>query len=89
MLQVYVQRLGCDLLNGVAVRKAAGIAFPLAMEMLGDLPALQFPPSLLAAAMLHAARKAQVDISCVRPSALQAVIQKRMLNVTSHLASFD
>lgn len=58
--QVYVQRLGCDLLNSLAVRKVAGVAFPLAMEMLGELPALQFPPSLLAAAILHAARKAQV-----------------------------
>ena len=62
MVQVYVQRLGCDLLNGAAVRKVAGIAFPLAMEMLGELPALQFPPSLLAAAILHASRKAQVQL---------------------------
>lgn len=62
-MQVYVQRLGCDLLNAVAVRRAAGISFNLAMELLGELPALQFPPSLLAAAILYAARKAQVQPS--------------------------
>lgn len=56
-----MRRLGCDLFNVTAVRKVAGISFNLAMEMLGDLAALQFQPSLLAAAILYAARKMQVS----------------------------
>ena len=63
-----MQRLGCDQFNLAAVRKVAGIAFNLAMEMLGDLPALQFHPSLLAAAILYAARKVQVGQLCCSSS---------------------
>ena len=59
--QLYVQRLGCQLQDVAAVRKVAGIAFALAMDALYDLPVLQFPPSLLAAALLFTARKTQVS----------------------------
>ena len=60
-LKVYCQRLGCDLSNGVAVRRAAGCAFALATEALSDMAILQVPPSLTAAAILVAARRAQVN----------------------------
>ncbi len=59
-LKVYCQRLGCDLSDGAAVRRAAGCAFALATEALSDMAILQFPPSLTAAAILVAARRAQV-----------------------------
>ena len=59
-VQVYCQRLGCDLSDGAAVRRAAGCAFALATEALADMAVLQFPPSLTAAAILVAARRAQV-----------------------------
>ena len=61
--QLYVQRLGCQLQDVAAVRKVAGIAFALAMDALYDLPVLQFPPSLLASALLFTARKTQVGRS--------------------------
>ena len=54
-----MQRLGCQLQDVAAVRKVAGIAFALAMDALYDLPVLQFPPSLLASALLFTARKTQ------------------------------
>ena len=57
--QVFCQRLGCDLSSGEAVRRVAGCAFALATEALSDLAVLQFPPSLTAAAVLVAARRAQ------------------------------
>ncbi len=60
-LKVYCQRLGCDLSDGAAVRRAAGCAFALATEALSDMAILQFPPSLTAAAILVAARRAQVN----------------------------
>ena len=60
-LQVYIQRLGCDLNNSEAVQQAAGCAFALATEALSDLTLLQFPPSLTAAALLMSARKHQVQ----------------------------
>ena len=69
-VQLYVQRLGCQLQDVAAVRKVAGIAFALAMDALYDLPVLQFPPSLLAAALLFTARKTQVRcgaLSCFPP----------------------
>lgn len=59
-LKVYCQRLGCDLADGTAVRRAAGCAFALATEALSDMAVLQFPPSLTAASILVAARRAQV-----------------------------
>lgn len=59
-LQIYLQRLGIDFSDGVAVRCAAGCAFALATQALAELPTLQYPPSLTAAAVLVAARKAQV-----------------------------
>lgn len=59
-LKVYCQRLGCDLADGAAVRRAVGCAFALATEALADMAVLQFPPSLTAAAILVAARRAQV-----------------------------
>ena len=59
-MQVYIQRLGCDLNNSEAVQQAAGCAFALATEALSDLTLLQFPPSLTAAALLMSARKHQV-----------------------------
>ncbi len=64
-LKVYCQRLGCDLADGDAVRRAVGCAFALATEALADMAVLQFPPSLTAAAILVAARRAQVrsDVS--------------------------
>ena len=62
-MQLYVQRLGCQLQDVAAVRKVAGIAFALAMDALYDLPVLQFPPSLLAAALLFTARKTQVRLA--------------------------
>lgn len=58
-LKVFCQRLGCDLSSGEAVRRVAGCAFALATEALSDLAVLQFPPSLTAAAVLVAARRAQ------------------------------
>jgi len=58
-LKVYCQRLGCDLADGAAVRRAVGCAFALATEALSDMAVLQFPPSLTAAAILVAARRAQ------------------------------
>lgn len=60
-LKVYCQRLGCDLSDGAAVRRAAGCAFALATEALSDMAILQFPPSLTAAAILVAARRAQAS----------------------------
>jgi len=65
--QVFCQRLGCDLSSGEAVRRVAGCAFALATEALSDLAVLQFPPSLTAAAVLVAARRAQA-----RPAAASA-----------------
>ncbi len=59
-LKVYCQRLDCDLADGAAVRRAVGCAFALATEALADMAVLQFPPSLTAAAILVAARRAQV-----------------------------
>lgn len=59
-VQIYLQRLNVDLSNGETVRLAAGCAFALATQALAELPILQFPPSLTAAAVLVAARKAQV-----------------------------
>ena len=61
--QIFLQRLGVDLGDGDAVRRAAGCAFALATQALNELPMLQFPPSLSAAAILVAARKAQVSAS--------------------------
>ncbi|CAK0784210.1 hypothetical protein CVIRNUC_007414 [Coccomyxa viridis] len=61
-LKVYCQRLGCDLSDGAAVRRAAGCAFALATEALSDMAILQFPPSLTAAAILVAARRAQGSV---------------------------
>lgn len=58
--QIYLQRLAVDLGDGEAVRRAAGCAFALATQALAELPLLQYPPSLAAAAVLVAARKAQV-----------------------------
>ena len=60
-LKVYCQRLGCDISDGAAVRRAAGCAFALATEALSDMAILQFPPSLTAAAILVAARRAQAS----------------------------
>lgn len=60
-LKVYCQRLGCDLSDGAAVRRAAGCSFALATEALSDMAILQFPPSLTAAAILVAARRAQAS----------------------------
>ena len=60
LVQIYLQRLGVDLGDGDAVRRAAGCAFALATQALAELPILHFPPSLTAAAVLVAARKAQV-----------------------------
>ena len=68
-LQVYIQRLGCDLNNSEAVQQAAGCAFALATEALSDLTLLQFPPSLIAAALLMSARKHQVK-SLPKPTLL-------------------
>ncbi len=65
--QVYCQRLGCDLSDGAAVRRAAGCAFALATEALADMAVLQFPPSLTAAAILVAARRAQARNSPLAP----------------------
>jgi hypothetical protein len=72
-LKVYCQRLGCDLADGDAVRRAAGCAFALATEALSDMAVLQFPPSLTAAAILVAARRAQarhssldIAVHCIR-----------------------
>jgi hypothetical protein len=64
---VYCQRLGCDLSDGAAVRRAAGCAFALATEALADMAVLQFPPSLTAAAILVAARRAQARNSPLAP----------------------
>ena len=64
-VQIYLQRLGVDLGDGDAVRRAAGCAFALATQALAELPILHFPPSLTAAAVLVAARKAQVPASRV------------------------
>ena len=58
-LKLYCQRMGCNLSDGAAVRRAAGCAFALATEALSDMALLQFPPSLTAAAILVAARRAQ------------------------------
>ena len=58
-LRLYCQRLGCNLSDGAAVRRTAGCAFALVAEALSDIAILQFPPSLTAAAILVAARKAQ------------------------------
>ena len=63
-MQTYIQRLGVDLSNGDAVKLAAGCAFALATHALAELPIMQFPPSLTAAAVLVAARKAQVSFQC-------------------------
>lgn len=52
-----------DLGNGKAVKLAAGCAFALATHALAELPIMQFTPSLTAAAVLVAARKAQVIFS--------------------------
>lgn len=60
-LKVYCQRLGCELADGDAVRRAVGCAFALATEALSDMAVLQFPPSLTAAAILVAARRAQAS----------------------------
>ncbi len=59
-LQVYAQRLGCDLNRPAAVSRTLGDAFLLVSEALADPGLLQFPPSVAAAAVLVAARKAQV-----------------------------
>ena len=64
-VQIYLQRLNVDLSNGETVRLAAGCAFALATQALAELPILQFPPSLTAAAVLVAARKAQASPSIV------------------------
>jgi hypothetical protein len=66
-LKVYCQRLGCDLADGAAVRRAAGCAFALATEALSDMAVLQFPPSLTAAAILVAARRAQARTALLPP----------------------
>ena len=58
-LKLYCQRLGCNLSDGAAVRRTAGCAFALVAEALSDIAILQFPPSLTAAAILVAARRAQ------------------------------
>ena len=60
LLQVYAQRLGCDLNRPAAVSRTLGDAFLLVSEALADPGLLQFPPSVTAAAVLVAARKAQV-----------------------------
>ncbi len=62
VLQIYLQRLNVDLSNGETVRLAAGCAFALVTQALAELPILQFPPSLTAAAVLVAARKAQAQL---------------------------
>ena len=58
--QVYAQRLGCDLNRPAAVSRTLGDAFLLVSEALADPGMLQFSPSVTAAAVLVAARKAQV-----------------------------
>jgi len=62
-LQVYAQRLGCDLNRPAAVSRTLGDAFLLVSEALADPGLLQFPPSVAAAAVLVAARKAQVTLA--------------------------
>ena len=61
--QVYAQRLGCDLNRPAAVSRTLGDAFLLVSEALADPGMLQFSPSVTAAAVLVAARKAQVSLS--------------------------
>ena len=64
-LKLYCQRLGCNLSDRAAVRHVAGCAFALATEALSDIVILQFPPSLTAAAILVAARRAQARARCI------------------------
>jgi Cyclin, C-terminal domain len=54
------QRLGVDLSDGAMVARCCGNAFMLISEALADVAMLQFPPSMVAAAVLLIARKAQV-----------------------------
>ena len=66
VLKVYAQRLGCDLNSPRAVTRTLGDAFLLVSEALADTALLQFPPSITAAAVLIAARKAQVHCAMSR-----------------------
>ena len=66
--QVYAQRLGCDLNRPAAVSRTLGDAFLLVSEALADPGLLQFPPSVAAAAVLVAARKAQVRAVAANPT---------------------
>ena len=72
-LGLLIQRLGADPADPASVRHVAGAALPLADAALRDISlATQFPPSLVAAAILVAARRAQGSVP-VWPAALAAL----------------
>ncbi|KAK9811789.1 hypothetical protein WJX72_010082 [[Myrmecia] bisecta] len=58
-LQIYAQRLGCNLASLESTKRTLGCAVALLNEALGDLGSLQYQASLSAAGALCAARKIQ------------------------------
>jgi len=59
VLKLYAQRLGCALSSPRLVKRVTGSSFLLITAVLADPTALQWPPSLVAAAVLISCRRRQ------------------------------